>query len=181
MEQQKFKQFIDTDLISEFFTLNRDRLEDETAILCESNDGKRQIGLTCKGGYPTLIVLIDGMEEHSEQYLSQWSIESQLPDLCDQYLSDEAERDDQELEILEREDEINQALADFLTVVLEEDFDISRLYTSDGADFVDEIMELLAINHGFTVRRPMFIVDSDSGEEVFTEYPYDEYDFGEDK
>ena len=77
----------------------------------------------------------------------------------------------------EREDELRLALCYFHQVVLmdlEDGVDIESYY---GPGIIDEILdyflEYLGFEQRLPVYRPMFITDDETGEEVYTEYPYD--------
>lgn len=82
----------------------------------------------------------------------------------------------------EREDVIYAAVQDLIEVLTEDE--ASALEFCGEADdsidtIIDHIVEYLAIKCGFRIRRPMTIIDDDSGMYVRTEYPYEEYDFSE--
>lgn len=82
----------------------------------------------------------------------------------------------------EREDVIHNAVFALIDV-LTEDESSALEFTGEGEDsidmVVDKIVEYIAIKCGFRVRRPMEVVDDDSGEIVRTEYPYEDFDFGD--
>lgn len=84
----------------------------------------------------------------------------------------------------EREDEIYAAVQDLIEVLTEDttgamDFDNKDVPSAD--DIVDHIVEYLAIKCGLRIRRPMLVLDDESGLNVRTEYPYEEYDFSDDE
>ena len=84
----------------------------------------------------------------------------------------------------EREDAIYTAIQDLIAVLTEDE--VSALEFSgeddDSVDnIVDHIVEYLAIKCGLRIRRPMNVVDDESGLHVRTEYPYEEFDFSEEE
>lgn len=82
----------------------------------------------------------------------------------------------------EREDVIHDAVLSLIDILTEDETSSLELGSEDDDSFntvVDKIVEYLAIKCGFRIRRPMEIVDDDSGELVRSDYPYEDYDFGE--
>lgn len=83
----------------------------------------------------------------------------------------------------EREDAILNAVRDMIDVLTE---DVTGLLEVGIADddcsidkIVDNIVEYLAIECGLCIRRPMEVIDESTGRTVRTEYPYEEFDFGD--
>ena len=84
----------------------------------------------------------------------------------------------------EREGVIHDAVLALIDTLTEDETSSLELSSEDDDSFntvVDKIVEYLAIKCGFRIRRPMEIVDEDSGELVRSDYPYpyEDYDFGE--
>ena len=82
----------------------------------------------------------------------------------------------------EREGVIRDAVLSLIDILTEDETSSLELSAEDDDSFdtvVDKIVEYLAIKCGFRIRRPMEIVDDDSGELVRSDYPYEDYDFGE--
>lgn len=82
----------------------------------------------------------------------------------------------------EREGVIRDAVLSLIDILSEDETSSLELSTEDDDSFdtvVDKIVEYLAIKCGFRIRRPMEVVDDDSGELVRSDYPYEEYEFGE--
>ena len=89
---------------------------------------------------------------------------------------DEVDGEQKILDIIyEREDEINQAMGDFLAVVLCEN-DITAVKELYGAELVseavDDFLQYLADTHNVSVYRPTLETDPETGEEILKEYPY---------
>ena len=88
---------------------------------------------------------------------------------------------DMEDAMYERNDELGLAMADFLAIALQEgDNDGTNILEAYGYEVVDEILDgflkELSEDYGFHIYRPMIVTEKESGCEVFTEFPYDEYD-----
>lgn len=84
--------------------------------------------------------------------------------------------------ISEREDVIFNAVSDLISVLTEDSVSVLEFDPSDDDcvdNIVNHIVEYLAIKCGFRIRRPMTIIEDDTGFEVRTEYPYEEYEFSE--
>lgn len=82
----------------------------------------------------------------------------------------------------EREDVIFAAVSDLIAVLTEDSVSALEFDPTDDDsvdNIVNHIVEYLAIKCGFRVRRPMTIIEDDTGFEIRTEYPYEEYDFSE--
>jgi hypothetical protein len=84
--------------------------------------------------------------------------------------------------INEREDVIFNAVSDLIAVLTEDSVSALEFDPSDDDcvdNIVNHIVEYLAIKCGFRIRRPMTIIEDETGFEVRTEYPYEEYEFSE--
>lgn len=82
----------------------------------------------------------------------------------------------------EREDVIFNAVSDLIAVLTEDSVSALEFDPSDddcADNIVNHIVEYLAIKCGFRIRRPMTIIEDDTGFEIRTEYPYEEYEFSE--
>lgn len=81
----------------------------------------------------------------------------------------------------EREDELDIALKEFLVAVLQvEDADalLAMCEQECIGEILNHFLEYLSNEQGLEVFRPMFILDEETGCEVYTQFPYEEYDFG---
>lgn len=92
---------------------------------------------------------------------------------------DDVGEDDEEQKILdviyEREDELAQAMGDFLAVVLceEDGCAVKENYGKDlVSEAVDDFLQYLADNHNVSVYRPTLETDPETGEEILKEFPY---------
>lgn len=84
----------------------------------------------------------------------------------------------------EREDVIYAAIQDLIAVLTEDDVCALEFSGEDDDsidNIVDHIVEYLAIKCGLRIRRPMNVIDDESGLRVRAEYPYEEFDFSEEE
>ena len=82
----------------------------------------------------------------------------------------------------ERESVIKAGITSLIEILTEDETSALELTAEDDDSFetvVDKIVEYLAIKCGFRVRRPMEVVDEETGLLVRTDYPYEHYDFGD--
>ena len=82
----------------------------------------------------------------------------------------------------EREGVIRAGVTALIEILTEDETSALELTAEDDDSFetvVDKVVEYFAIKCGFRVRRPMEVVDEESGLVVRTDYPYEYYDFGE--
>ncbi len=89
--------------------------------------------------------------------------------LYDYYLSDSDCMDETD-QISEREEELDTAVSDFLSVVAEEKELTVKSDVFD--DFKEFALEYLYRKHNIRIRRPMWLED-ENGKEFFEEYPYE--------
>lgn len=86
-------------------------------------------------------------------------------------------RAEAEGEIEEREDALHGAFMDFMAVVLEQDMaEISGVpeYENTLDEMLDRTLEMINNDFGVSVRRPSLLVSDETGEEFYSEYPYDD-------
>lgn len=83
----------------------------------------------------------------------------------------------------EREDVIYTAVYDLIEILTEDPVHTLDFCDESGGidEIVDHIVEYLAIQCGLRIRRPMSVVDDETGLHVRTEYPYEEFDFSEEE
>lgn len=191
----------------EFYNKNATRLADEMVSIAKNDEAGYEIFLTEEESVPMISVYKDDKMVYEEGAVSESDMEKTVRDIYQKYLlpmgaasgngqrrdegkeeedeeepsDEEMTRMDQEDQIYEREDAIYLGFQDFLQVLAEDDYSIQDTFPDDAEvnEIIDHILEFLAIDHGLRIRRPMFIVDPDTGIEDFSEYPYEEYDFRE--
>lgn len=141
---------------------------------------------------PDIIVYKENDEFYEETCFGKEDCEDAIRRIYEQYLSDKIaslieedeqpeDMDDEEytdMEIEWRETEIDNALYDFLDIVLEGDIDDSARAVKQEffIDVKEHILEYLARKWEFDIRRPMYLED-ESGEEFYSEYPYSLLEF----
>ena len=182
-----------------FFQSNTARLKEEMVAIAENEDTKYTVYLTEDKGYPSLSVCKgDSKAEYQEGAISEDDCTNTARKCYVRYLfpvmvnnekgfpkssfeepddlEDLTEQDRQD-NVYVREDELRFAMCDFLKVALNLDCDPVEIMSECGAalvdDVLDAILEYIGIEHGLEVYRPMFLIDEESGEETYTEYPYD--------
>lgn len=192
----------------DFYNKNLARLADEMVSIARNDQTGYEIFLTEEESVPMISVYKDDKMVYEEGAVSASDTERTVREIYQKYLlpmvvvvskdktpkeetpveedgeepfDDEMTRMDQEDQIYEREDAIYLAFQDFLQVLAEDDYSIQDTFPDDAKvnEIIDHILEFLAIDYGLRIRRPMFIVDTDTGVEDFSEYPYEEYDFRE--
>lgn len=156
-------------------------------LIAEEPEYGIEIWLINNYGFPEFIVTADDIEICDEQAFEQMECEEMVSLLYNDYLTsnvistvnnthDEPERlsPDEEIEIraiIEREDEINDAVCELLEVLLDS-YANSTTISEVFEDLKEHILEYLYREHGISVYRPMYLEDED-GEEFFEEYPYE--------
>lgn len=182
-----------------FFQSNTARLKEEMVAIAENVDTKYAVYLTEDKGYPSFSVCKgDSKAEYQEGAISEDDCtdtakkcyvrylfpvmvtnekgfpKSSFEELDGLYDLTEQDRQDN---VYVREDELRFAMCDFLKVALNLDCDPVEIMSECGAalvdDVLDAILEYIGIEHGLEVYRPMFLIDEENGDEVYTEYPYD--------
>ena len=193
---------VPADAVWEFFQTNRKRLNDEMVLIAENTDTEYAVYLTAENDLPVLAAAKgDGKTEYKETCVSnedcvmvvrKFFTRYLFPVVIknDKYIPDNAPKDDKadatetwmdvEDAMYERDDELRLALMDFLGVTLkigdEDDVEAAELCDVDIIDeILDEFLKMLADEYGFEIYRPMMVTSND-GYEVFTEFPYNEYD-----
>lgn len=192
----------------DFYNKNVARLSDEMVSIAKNDHTGYEIFLTEEESVPMISVYKDDKLVYEEGAVSEADTEKTVREIYQKYLlplvavvskepkkeettteedggepsEEEMTRMDQEDQIYEREDAIYLAFQDFLQVLAEDDYSIKDTFQEEAEvnEIIDHIVEFLAIDHGIRIRRPMFIQDTDTGLEEFSEYPYEEYDFRED-
>ena len=126
-----------------------------------------------------IVMRADGSILYDEEVSSPLECEFTFRELYKQYLNwDESKvmKDDRDLEAEseDREIELDSAVEDMLLVFKDDGFDTTLI---DKELAIDEIKEIICTylyaKFGFSVFRPMLMVDEKTGDEAWEEYPYD--------
>lgn len=194
---------IPADAVWGFFQASRKRLNKEMVLIAENTDTEYAVYLTEENDLPVLAVAKGNEKiEYKEPCVSEEDCTTVSKKFYTRYLfpvvitdnkyvpgdnpdGDKEESDETWMDIedamYERDDELCLAMADFLAIALQEgDNDGTNILEAYGYEAVDEILDgflkELSEDYGFHIYRPMIIMEKESGCEVFTEFPYDEYD-----
>lgn len=201
---------IPADKVWSFFQDNKERLSEEMVAIAENNETEYVVYLTEENRLPLFIVCNGRYDnEFSEGAVNESDCTETAKRCYARFLFpvtvsnknaiphsqfDEADEDEEYEEVLteqemedaiyEREDELQLAMSDFLQVVLREGRDGTDIVGTYGESMVNEILdhvlEFLSDEMCLPIYRPTFLTDDDTGEEVYTEYPYDPYDMYDD-
>lgn len=192
--------YVPADEVWGFFQTNRKRLDGEMVLIAENTDTEYAVYLTAENDLPVLAVAKGNEKTEykepcvseedcttvSKKFFARYLFPVMITDgkyIQDDVPDEKSEREtwmDMEDTMYEREDELRLAMADFLAIALQEgDNDGTNILELYGGDVVEEILDeflkTLSDEYSFQIYRPMIVTDSD-GYEVFTEFPYSEYD-----
>lgn len=180
------------------FNAEKLKLRTQLKKIAEHSEYGIIIYLTEEDGLPQVTVYNDDIELYSEQCISESDTERTVKKIYAEYLTDKIisrvgggyyedddeddledkyGRFDQDMEIEEREEEIDLALEDFFLTIFGEPLE----GLVDDADLIyedvkDHFLEYLYRKWGLEIRRPMYLED-DKGDEFFEEYPYECMEF----
>lgn len=185
-----------------FFQNNIERLKSEMVAIAENDETKYAVYLTEDKGYPSFSVCKgDNKPEYEEGAINESDCEETVKRCCVRYLfpvvvnsekgfpkssseefkfedEDDVTEQDRQDNIYMREDKLQIAMCDFLKVALELDCDPIDILTIYGDEIVndalDYILAYLGNDLGLEIYRPTYLIDEESGCEIYTEYPYDE-------
>lgn len=180
-----------------FFQKNKARLTEEMVAIAENEDTDYAVYLTEDNGYPLFSVCKGKANpEFEEGAISERDCTETAKRCYVRYLfpvtvknehafrsegdspfdEDNLSAQDMQDAIYEREDELQFAMADFLQIVLRDGSDGTDIINLYGMNMVDDlldfILEHIAMELCLPVFRPMFLLDEETGEEIYEEYPY---------
>ena len=128
-----------------------------------------------------IYVFVDGITECSEEVSSPEECEERLNEIYSAYLSEDDFIRDEDIcddKIAEREDELDQAVMDFLATVLGEGF--YDLDSDSNGEIVEDckehFLEYIARKFSISIYRPMYLEDED-GTDFYTDTPYEDMVF----
>lgn len=203
VDASNVKIYVPVDELWSFYLQNSDRCKKEMVLIAENTDTGYAVYVTDEDGTLMFSVCKgDESPEYEEyalnaedcastakkmmlRYLIPFSIvngRTVMPDNLPDGLDDDdgelaLSRQDMEDEMYEREDELDLAIKDFLAVVLQEP-DSDRLVANYQQSFIDEVLNdflsILAKDYCCEIFRPMFIEDTETGCELYTQFPYEE-------
>ena len=159
---------------------HEDELSKNQHLMAENDDYGMEVWLTMANGSPELIVECDGNEIYREDIFNEK--DATMTDSEDKtvYIEDESEDeyDDEQMLIDEREEEIDAAVRDLVNIV--SDTGCYNLTDEAVDDLKEHFLEYMHRKLGISIYRPMYLEDADTGEDYFTEYPYDDMVFEDD-
>lgn len=204
MSATNLKVYMPVDELWGFYAGNQKRCAAEMILIAENTSTKYAIYMTdedgqlmfsvCKGDkkpeYEEFAINDDDCAETAKKlflrYLVPFSVTDGQVSISEEF-PNEAEDDDAcpsrqdiEDEMYEREDELDIALKEFLVAVLQvEDSDavLAMCEQECIGEILNHFLEYLSNEQGLEVFRPMFILDEETGCEVYSQFPYEEYDF----
>lgn len=155
----------------------------QSVLLADDKENEINVLMYDDFGYPTLLVTCDGYAIDTVSCLEPLEICDNVAEVYNSYIDcnfDDGIEDDVDSHnaiIMEREQELEDAAIDFLSVVLEKNI-VQTGHEASGylSAFVDEVMELLYRKHKVDAFRPMILVD-ENDQEFYEEYPYSSMDF----
>lgn len=188
----------------EFFQPKKKELKTKMLRIAENFDFGVKVFLTESAGHPKFVVEMDDEEVYSEtcigkedtretanriynKYLTSQVINEVFGELEDDDVDappDEEDYDDIEItrmgeeeEIDDREMELDSAIYDFVSEVLDAPLEDCVTNADEIYDDLKEhFLEYMARKWGLVIRRPMFLEDENE-EEFFEEFPYDCIEF----
>lgn len=192
--------YLQPEEVWDFYHKEKQRVCDELVVIAENINTGYEVMITEESGTLFILVSRKNVTEHRDALVSSSDSKKTVREIYIKYLfpvyvndikrkdvedyiiPDEAEEyyeslDDKSVveiedQIYEREDELLMAFKDFLEVVIG---DYETVFEGDDEQFKDmfeDILEMIGLDYGYNIYRPMFI-EAD-GEEVFVEYPYGE-------
>lgn len=179
---------------------HQEELAKNQHLMAENPDYGMEVWVTMVNGSPELVVECDGSEIYREDILNEKDAKKTADRIYEDYLSIKAietltddgnttvyedttvyiedEEDDDQSLIDEREDEIDLAIRDFICVVSDAgDYNIEDEVIDD---LKEHFLEYMYRKWGIGIYRPMYLEDADTGEDYFTEYPYDDLVYEDD-
>lgn len=164
------------DEIWDYIKDNKEALESEDEEI--AYDTKTDVGvyLGITNGIPSITAVLD-VEEIDMAVLTEENVERVVREFYDEYLLDEAPfaatESTEDEDIKERKDELECLFEDLLINV----FGDSDFTPDEEKEVLEDILKYLADKFPERhIYRPCYMV-SETGEEVFEEYPYDKWDF----
>ena len=175
-------------------TANRKELEDSYMVIAMNKETCLSVCVTCDEDDTVYLAVLDADDEeiYTELVVSASDARLVCAEMIEDYLTDEdvqpeyppgssetmvevlTEEDPMlQQEIDNREEQLFCATVDFLDTVFQYEVDSIELLGEDNiGDIMDRFLEVLGYDYGLSVYRPT-IIDTNSGECLYVEYPYD--------
>lgn len=172
-----------------YFCKHKDELSKFMHQIAENKEYGTVVFVTEESGLPSIVVTADGAQVYEEMAVSESDCAKTVRKIYEDYLTDKViatlgdeggvDLTEMEIEdmITEREDELDLAVMDFMTVALDGYVDDNSPDFDDiCSDLKEHFLEYMARKHGLLVRRPMWL-EYEDGTEEFEEYPYENMEF----
>lgn len=184
---------IDSSELWDYCEENEDTLLTTQHMIAENPDYGMSVWITCENGSPEIIVESDEVEIYREDILNEKDANRTADRIYEEYLSikaietitededdgtvyvDDDEDEDNQVLINEREDDLDAAVMEFVNIV--SDTGCYNIEDEVLDDLKEHFLEYMHKTWGIGIYRPMYLEDVDTGEEYFTEYPYEDMVF----
>ena len=183
---------IDSSELWDYCEENKDTLLTTQHMIAENPDYGMSVWITCESGSPEIIVESDEVEIYREEILNEKDAKRTADRIYEEYLSIKAietvteaeddgtvyvddEDEDNQVLINEREDDLDAAVMEFVNIV--SDTGCYNIKDEVLDDLKEHFLEYMHKTWGIGIYRPMYLEDVDTGEEYFTEYPYEDMVF----
>lgn len=183
---------IDSSELWDYCEENEDTLLTAQHMIAENPDYGMSVWITCESGSPEIIVESDDIEIYREGILNEKDAKRTADRIYEEYLSIKAietvteaeddgtvyvddEDEDNQVLINEREDDLDAAVMEFVNIV--SDTGCYNIKDEVLDDLKEHFLEYMHKTWGIGIYRPMYLEDVDTGEEYFTEYPYEDMVF----
>lgn len=183
---------IDSSELWDYCEENEDTLLTAQHMIAENPDYGMSVWITCESGSPEIIVESDDIEIYREEILNEKDAKRTADRIYEEYLSIKAietvteaeddgtvyvddEDEDNQVLINEREDDLDAAVMEFVNIV--SDTGCYNIKDEVLDDLKEHFLEYMHKTWGIGIYRPMYLEDVDTGEEYFTEYPYEDMVF----
>ena len=183
---------IDSSELWDYCEENEDTLLTAQHMIAENPDYGMSVWITCESGSPEIIVESDDIEIYREEILNGKDAKRTADRIYEEYLSIKAietvteaeddgtvyvddEDEDNQVLINEREDDLDAAVMEFVNIV--SDTGCYNIKDEVLDDLKEHFLEYMHKTWGIGIYRPMYLEDVDTGEEYFTEYPYEDMVF----
>ncbi len=182
---------IEASEVWDYFHNNKSDLINSMHMIAECAEYGIEIYLTEKEDLPEIIVNADDVQVYCELTVRSKDCETTVKNIYEDYLTEKAiskllnseadieqinEEELREMEIEQREDEIDTAIWDVLSVVL----DNGTYYLDETNEICEDVkehlLEYLYRKWGLEIYRPM-VIEFDDGSEEYKEYPYEYLEF----
>lgn len=174
-----------------YYYAHKQDLKTHMHLIASNEDYGVEIYITDENNDPCIVVTADDRQVFSDTAITLKDCGDLATKVYDDYLTDKAldiltTPAEQEEELTEeeainlRESEIDCAVYNFLTEVLEGYVDLDSRHTDEICDDLKEhFLEYMYRKHDLPIRRPMYLIFDEDGKEVeeFVEFPYEEMEF----